>query len=101
MRSGSKIVKGLLECPESYGEQENNGSLGWDGFFWCSTSQCPIGSNNHNWQPGNSLKSSLLVICLSVGCKSLCMPGIFHACFDDLIFPFSKGEACSPRRGGV
>ena len=63
---------------------------------------CPMGSNNHNWQPGNALKSSLLVICLSVGCKSLCMPGIFHACFDDLIFPFLKGRHVHVFRwGGV
>lgn len=93
MRSGSKIVKGLLECPESYGEQKNNGSFGMGWLLLVLHEySCPMGSNNHNWQPGNALKSSLLVICLSVGCKSLCMPGIFHACFDDLIFPFLKGR---------
>ena len=102
MRSGSKIVKGLLECPESYGEPKKR-QFGMGCFFLVLHEySCPMGSNNHNWQPGNSLKSSLLVICLSVGCKSLCMPGIFHACFDDLIFPFLKGRHVHVFRwGGV
>ena len=31
MRSGSKIVKGLLECPESYGEPQKTTAV-WDGM---------------------------------------------------------------------